>query len=164
MLVKKWKVHLFLIASMLFNYSCQDNRSVEVIDNSSTELMSKDDSYWCVDLRDWRKEYLPIDSIEVYRGTVKIDFTGQLLDFVENDDLRVDFPSLVLSSNTSISEVANMFPNSAKLNRRAGYGWGGVVKVFSYKGEADRNFWLLEFRGEMLAKMTFYEWYPRHQD
>ncbi|MEM1358022.1 MAG: hypothetical protein AAGF89_07480, partial [Bacteroidota bacterium] len=136
----------------------------EVKDKYGKETELKDESYWCVDLREWRNEYLPIDSMEVYNGNVKIDYTGQVLDFIENDKLRVNFPNLSFSSETSITEVAKMFPNSAKLNRKAGFLWGGVVKVFTHKGEADRNFWLLEFRLERLTKMTFYEWFPRNQD
>lgn len=136
---------------------CQDRYVQTELNDSTGDVMSEDENPWCIDLQEWRKEYLPVDSMKVYGGNDGFRFNGEALDFIKYKTLEVHFPRLILSSKTSITEVSSVYPNSAKLNRRSGYAWAGVVKIFSHKGEADRNFWLLEFRQEVLAKMTFYE-------
>ncbi|MEM9928421.1 MAG: hypothetical protein AAF840_01255 [Bacteroidota bacterium] len=158
-MVKKSIIILLLLLGL---FSCHNDNSLE---NKTKKQQIQEapamTNPWCIDLKEWRKEYLPIDSMYIFDDNGEIEFTGQQLDFTKSRNLKVKFPQIELSAKTSISEISPLFPNSVKLNRRAGYGWGGTVSIFTHKGEVDRSFWILDFKRETLEKMTYYDYYSQ---
>ena len=108
-----------------------------------------------VEVESWRKEVLDIDSLQFSRP-YDID-NEPVVDFEKEPNLSIIHPRIKLSSETSIGEFSLLYPESSKLNRPSGYLWRGVVKVFARDGEANLDFWLVEFRHEKLSRLSYYK-------
>lgn len=145
------RVHIIIIATVLvLFYSCHSEEATAPSDGPSPKELR----WSTVDVSQWRKEALDIDSLRFDQRLY--DDKNLVFDFENDKNLVVKHPRINLSNQTTIEEFARLYPESSKLHRKSGYLWRGVVKVFASEKEGDLDFWLAEFRHEKLSKLSLY--------
>lgn len=149
------KIELLAIIVVLGLISCQTKNDSP---NTPSEKprASKRYEHFKLDVKKWRKEYLPLDSIKVFGCRANCD-SSKKFNFFTNDSLSIQFPKITLNNKTRASQIGQLFPESCKLTKPVGNVWSGKIELFVSHRDYEQRVWVLIFYNETLAKMYLYD-------